>query len=82
MAILAFDRFEVTKNLIFHNSSRKSQMPSFVLVTLKTALPAKVERNAPILDFNGFDVSKNPLFHNSFRRSQMLRFVLATLRAA
>ena len=42
MAILDFDRFEVRRNLIFHNSSRGPQMVRFVLVTLKAALPANL----------------------------------------
>ena len=35
--ILDFDRFEVRKNPIFHNSSRRPQMVRFVLVTLAAA---------------------------------------------
>ena len=37
MAILDFDRFEVSKNPIFHNSSRRPEMVRFILVTLKVA---------------------------------------------
>ena len=36
-AILDFDRFQLRKNQIFHNSSRKPQMVRFVLVTLRDA---------------------------------------------
>ena len=35
--ILDFDRFEVSKNQIFHNSSRKPQMVRFGLLTLRPA---------------------------------------------
>ena len=35
--ILDFDRFEVSKNQIFHNSSRKPQMVRFRLLTLRPA---------------------------------------------
>ena len=41
-AILDFDQFEVTKNPIFHNSSRRSEMMRFVLVTLRAASPANL----------------------------------------
>ena len=34
-AIVDFDRFEVSKHLIFHNSSPRPQMVRFVLVTLR-----------------------------------------------
>ena len=36
-AILDFDRFEVSKNPIFHNTSRRPHVVRFVLVTLKAA---------------------------------------------
>ena len=39
-AILDFDGFQVRRNPIFHNSSRRPQMVCFVLVTLKAALPS------------------------------------------
>ena len=36
-AILHFDRFKVSKNPIFHNSSQRPQIVRFVLVTLTAA---------------------------------------------
>ena len=36
-AILDFDRFEVSKNPIFHNSSRRPQMVRILLITLRAA---------------------------------------------
>ena len=36
-AILDFDRFEVMKNPIYLNSSRKPEMVRFLLVTLRSA---------------------------------------------
>ena len=38
-AILDFGLFEVSKNPIFHNSSRRHQIMRFVLVTLREASP-------------------------------------------
>ena len=38
-ASLDFDRFEVSKNPIFYNSSRRTQMVRFVFLTLRAALP-------------------------------------------
>ena len=43
-AILRFDRFEVTKNPVFHHSSRRRQMMRLVLVTLRAAQPANFSR--------------------------------------
>ena len=40
--ILDFNRFEVSKNPIFHKSSRRPQLVRFVLVTLRAALPANL----------------------------------------
>ena len=37
MAILDFDRFEVSKIKIFHNSYRRPQMVRFMLAMLKAA---------------------------------------------
>ena len=42
-ASLDFNRFEVSKNPIFHNSSERPQMVRFVLVTLR---PAQICRSA------------------------------------
>ena len=39
-AILDLDRLEVSRNPIFHNSSRRPQMVRFVLVKLRAAYPA------------------------------------------
>ena len=41
-AILDFDRFEVSKHLIFHNSSPRSQMVRFLSLTLRAAYPANL----------------------------------------
>ena len=41
-AIVDFDRFEVSKNPIFHNSYRRPQMERFLLVTQKAAYPANL----------------------------------------
>ena len=46
-AILEFDRFEVSKNPIFHNSSRRVQMVRFVLVSLKAVKPANLSSIRP-----------------------------------
>ena len=81
-AILDFDRFEVSKNPIFHNSSRTTSNAAFCVSYAESSLTCKFELNTAILDFDRFEVSKNPIFHNSSRRPQMVRFVLVTLRAA
>ena len=36
-AILDFERFEVSKNRIFHNSSRRPKIVRFVLITVRAA---------------------------------------------
>ena len=41
-AIVDFDRFEVSKNPIFHNSYRRPQMERFLLVTQKAAYPSNL----------------------------------------
>ena len=40
--ILDFDGCEVSKNSIFHKSSRRPEITRFVLVTLRAANPAKL----------------------------------------
>ena len=82
MAILDFDRFEVRRNLIFHNSSRRPQMVRFVLVTLKAAFPSNLSSIRRIQILTDLRSAKLRFFTTRPGELKMVRFVLVTLTAA
>ena len=81
-AILEFNRFEVSKNPIFHNSSRETLNGAFCVSYAESRLSCKFNLNTAILELHRFEVSKNPIFDNSSRRPQMARFLLFELNTA